>query len=80
MQIKIFALEKQQVIFEDLGIINYKVAWDYQEELVKKNLEIKSEARKRVASEQLLVNSHNSSADYELQTKNHLLFCEHPPV
>jgi lipoyl(octanoyl) transferase len=79
LQIKIFALEKQQVIFEDLGIINYKSAWDYQEELVKKNLEIKSEARK-VSSQQLLVNSDNSTTTYEIQTKNHLLFCEHPPV
>ena len=48
MQIKIFDLEKQHIIFEDLGIINYKAAWDYQEELVKKNLDIKSEARKAV--------------------------------
>src|SRR6185312_15909879 len=45
LQIKIFALEKQRIIFEDLGIVNYKAAWDYQEELVKKNLEIKSELR-----------------------------------
>ena len=55
MQIKIFELEKQQLIFEDLGIIDYKAAWDYQEELVKKNLDIKSEARKAVGSGQLAV-------------------------
>jgi lipoyl(octanoyl) transferase len=86
LQIKIFALEKQHVIFEDLGIINYKSAWDYQEELVKKNLEIKAEARK-VSSEQLLVNSGSPTTNSELRTtnselrtKNHLLFCEHPPV
>jgi hypothetical protein len=36
LQIKIFVLEKQRIIFKDLGIINYKTAWDYQEELVKK--------------------------------------------
>lgn len=79
MQIKFFALEKQQVIFEDLGIINYKSAWDYQEELVKKNLEIKSEARK-VNSEQLLVNNGTYDTKVELQTTNYLLFCEHLPV
>ena len=45
MQIKIFVLEKQEVIFEDLRVIHYKDAWDYQEALVKKNLEIKSLAR-----------------------------------
>jgi lipoyl(octanoyl) transferase len=79
LQIKIFALEKQQVIFEDLRIINYKSAWDYQEELVKKNLEIKAEARK-VSSEQVLVNSGSPTTNDELPTTNYLLFCEHPPV
>jgi lipoyl(octanoyl) transferase len=39
-------LDKQHVIFEDLGVINYKSAWDYQELLVKKNLDIKAEARR----------------------------------
>jgi len=80
LQIKIFALEKQHIIFEDLGIIHYKEAWDYQENLVKKNLEIKSEARRKVNSGQLLVNSSNPTKNYELQTTNYLLFCEHPPV
>jgi lipoyl(octanoyl) transferase len=73
LQIKIFALEKQQVIFEDLGIINYKSAWDYQEELVKKNLEIKSEASK-LSSQNLLVNSGSLNDNYELETKYHLIF------
>lgn len=88
MQIKIFDLDKQQLIFEDLGIVNYKAAWDYQEELVRKNLEIKSEARKAgvnaqsAASNQL---STEGSSDglpvvYPLPTVNYLLFCEHPPV
>jgi lipoyl(octanoyl) transferase len=67
-------LEKQRIIFKDLGIINYKTAWDYQEELVKKNLEIKSEARKVMSDEQL------STSNHQLQTTNHLIFCEHPPV
>lgn len=73
MQIKIFALEKQRVIFEDLGIIHYKNAWDYQEELVKANLDIKSEARKAL-------NTKPSSLNFEPSTINHLLFCEHTPV
>lgn len=93
MQIKIFDLEKQQLIFEDLGIINYKTAWDYQEELVKKNLDVKSEARKTVGSGQLAVGSGQlavgrkqdavgmgQGANFELATVHHLLFCEHPPV
>ena len=74
MQIKIFVLEKQQTFFEDLGIINYKAAWDYQEELVKKNLEIKSEARKACKPGEI------PKSPFDLHTKNYLLFCEHPPV
>ncbi len=84
MQIKFFALEKQHIIFEDLGIIHYKKAWDYQEELVKKNLEIKSEARKamsnQASSNEKASSSELQTPNYKLQTKNHLLFCEHPPV
>jgi lipoyl(octanoyl) transferase len=65
-------LNKQQVIFEDLGIINYKSAWDYQEELVKKNVDIKIEARK--------TSNEQAASSPQLQTRNHLLFCEHPAV
>jgi lipoyl(octanoyl) transferase len=74
LQIKIFELEKQQIIFEDLGVINYKSAWDYQEELVKNNLAIKSEARA------LEKEGKPAPSPIELPTKNYLLFCEHPPV
>jgi len=65
-------LNKQQVIFEYLGIINYKAAWDYQEELVKRNVDIKIEVRKML--------NEQAASSPELQTKNHLLFCEHPAV
>lgn len=82
------------MIFEDLGVINYKLAWDYQELLVKKNLDIKAEARKvllAMAGDKLngtpLQAPHGgiqSSPIYDpngqLPTRNHLLFCEHPPV
>ncbi len=68
-------MDKQKVIFEDLGIINYKAAWDYQEELVKKNIDIKIEHRKS-----LIPQTEFSTFDSQLPTINHLLFCEHPPV
>ena len=89
MQIKIFDLEKQRLIFEDLGIINYKAAWDYQEELVKKNLDIKSEARKTGSADPSAVHERLSETGSQrnapggnsaLPTSNYLLFCEHPPV
>ena len=74
LQIKIFALKEQHVIFKDLGIINYKDAWDYQEELLKKNLEIKAEVRKAESLEP------SSLSFQQLSTINYLLFCEHPSV
>jgi lipoyl(octanoyl) transferase len=37
--------DKQKVIFRDLGMMEYKTAWDYQEELLRKNLTRKSAAR-----------------------------------
>lgn len=55
--------------------MRYKEAWDYQEELLRQNLLIKSEQRKlQPAGEEI-------SADFELpSTTHHLLFVEHPPV
>ena len=70
-------MDKQHVIFEDLGIINYKSAWDYQEVLVKKNIDIKSEIRKTEANN---IAIHNSQFKIQNKTSNYLLFCEHPPV
>ena len=75
MQFNSIVLDKQKVIFKDLGIIPYKQAWDMQEQLVKMNLEVKSNARKLHA-----VESGNSDFSEELPTHHYLLFCEHPPV
>lgn len=56
---------RQEVVFKDLGIIEYGVAWQYQESLLQASTTIKSQ---RVKGE---------TAD---ETIHHLLFCEHPPV
>ena len=63
------------MIYEDLGIIDYKSAWDYQEELVNKNRLIKTEARLQSTARegQSVINTIS-------KTTNYLLFCEHPPV
>ena len=53
------------VIFEDLGLIDYKKAWDYQEKLFNEILDVKKNNRKK--------NRQDSSISY-------LLFCEHPHV
>ena len=55
----------KKVKFEDLGLIDYKKCWDYQEELFSKILAVKSTNRKEDKSD---------------ATENHLLFCEHPHV
>ena len=53
------------VVFEDLGLIDYKKCWDYQESLFSKILEIKS---------------NNKKNNTTFSTNNFLLFCEHPHV
>lgn len=40
-------MDKQPVIFRDLGQMAYKEAWDYQEELLQENVRRKAEARSR---------------------------------
>ena len=53
--------------FIDLGLIDYKEAWDRQTELFNKILSVKSENRNRSEADQTV-------------TDNYLLFCEHPHV
>ena len=55
----------QQVIFQDLGLIDYKEAWEYQEELFQEIIDLKSLNRKEGTN---------------IATQSHLLFCEHPHV
>jgi len=81
-------VERQKVIFKDLGIIEYKAAWDYQEALLNENVRIKSAIRNRQEAMKnafLTEDSHAagcsaSTADARLATTNYFLFCEHPPV
>ncbi len=62
-------MDKQPVIFEDLGLIDYKSAWDYQEKLLQQNVAVKSAAR-------LIPDLPADKTD----TKNYFLICEHSPV
>lgn len=54
-----------EVIYRELGLIDYKEAWDFQEELFRETIDIKIRIR---------------NGEAQLITKNHLLFCEHPHV
>lgn len=82
-------MSKQPVIFRDLGQMDYKSAWDYQENLLQENVKIKSEARNQESTARSsepgveglavfdvpITNQHSA-----LSTVNYLLFVEHPPV
>ena len=54
-----------KVVFQDLGLIDYKEAWDYQQSLFEEIVEIKKKNRQN-----------NSN----LKTPNYFLFVEHPHV
>lgn len=58
-------MKNKQVKFEDLGLMDYKEAWDYQEELFRQVVDIKLA---------------NRDQNTEELTPNYLLFCQHPHV
>ena len=57
----------ETVLFKDLGLVDYKQAWDYQESLLGEIVAAKMEAR-------------NHSESRVANGTHHLLFCEHPHV
>jgi lipoyl(octanoyl) transferase len=59
------AFQNKKTQFVDLGLIDYKQAWDYQTNLFQSILDIKSA---------------NRANETNLPTNNYLLFCEHPHV
>ncbi|HLK28088.1 MAG TPA: lipoyl(octanoyl) transferase LipB [Puia sp.] len=69
-------MPKQQINFIDLGLTKYKEAWELQEELLQKNLKAKS-AKANLARGNSIVSMPQSD---EPDTKNYLLFVEHPLV
>ena len=59
-------MKTEKIYFQDLGLIDYKEAWDFQEKLFKANVDAKIENRR----------ADTIVAD----TINHFIFCEHPHV
>ena len=57
------------MIFRDLGIVDYKTAWDYQENLLHQNVAVKTAARKAAGTDPL-----------SIPTQHYFLLCEHTPV
>ncbi len=70
-------MEKQQIIFRDLGVMDYQSAWDYQEKLLQENVKIKSAA---FTQSPAVVLSPASNSQLQPDTSHYLLFVEHPPV
>lgn len=73
----------QEVLFRDMGKMDYRSAWDFQEMLLQQNVSIKTEAR--IASSHQQSDNHlNEQNDRLLNSKqstvNYLLLLEHPPV
>jgi len=62
-------VDKQAVTFSDWGRIAYSDAWQKQEELLSFNVGTKISARQE-----------NIFDPFKINTENHLVFCEHPPV
>ncbi|GAB3824212.1 lipoyl(octanoyl) transferase LipB [Pontibacter rugosus] len=56
-----------EILFEHLGLMDYKEAWEYQEKLFNSILDLKVQNRK-------------AEADAQELTPNYLLFCSHPHV
>lgn len=66
-------MEKQEVEYRDMGVVAYKDAWEYQEELMQRNVRAKLS----------LGNTVDATADTIVlndTTRNYFLLCEHPPV
>jgi lipoyl(octanoyl) transferase len=60
-------LKNNQVIFKDLGILDYKACWDYQESLFNETVALK-------------ITNRSAEPESQIPTKNYLLFVEHPHV
>lgn len=67
----------QEVLFQDLGHMDYQAAWDYQEKLLQENLRLKSARNHQL---QGIIHGDDAYAGQDLSTTHHLLFVEHPPV
>lgn len=57
----------RKVLFQDLGLMDYKAAWDYQEKLFQELIDRK-------------VRNRDLSSEQKEEVHHYLLFCEHPHV
>src|SRR5579862_9883247 len=67
-------MKNKKVIFQDWGLIDYKKAWDKQEELFAATVDLKTRIRN------LKMVTEGDEYQEEEPTPNYLVFCEHPHV
>jgi len=67
----------QEAIYKDLGLIRYKEAWDYQENLLQQNVAVKTEWMQQ---QKLSVAEGKTPQVATPATTHFFLLCEHPPV
>ncbi len=67
-------MKNKKVFFDDWGLIDYKEAWEKQEALFGKTVNLKTEIRNR------LTNTEGDEYQECIETTNYLVFCEHPHV
>jgi lipoyl(octanoyl) transferase len=60
-------LQNKKIIFQDLGLMDYKACWDYQEKLFNETVNLK-------------ISNRDLPEEKQIPTKNYLLFVEHPHV
>jgi lipoyl(octanoyl) transferase len=60
-------LQNKKIIFQDLGLMDYKACWDYQEKLFNETVNLK-------------ISNRDLQEEKQIPTKNYLLFVEHPHV
>src|SRR5471030_2145344 len=70
-------MKNKQVLFDDWGLIDYKEAWEKQEEIFNSTVKLKTDIRNR----QNAIIAAGELPDEEITiTPNYLVFCEHPHV
>lgn len=60
-------MQNKKIIFKDLGLMDYKACWDYQEKLFNETVNLK-------------ILNRDLPEEKQIPTKNYLLFVEHPHV
>jgi lipoyl(octanoyl) transferase len=60
-------MQNKKIIFQDLGLMDYKACWDYQEKLFNETVNLK-------------ISNRDLPEEKQIPTKNYLLFVEHPHV